>query len=308
MPTLSVVMSTYNESEQHLRGAVESILNQTFTDFEFLIVLDNPNNQQLATILTEYASRDSRINLIRNEQNLGLVRSLNKALQHATGEFIARMDADDFSYPERLALELEYLQSHSLDIIGGLIHRMDEEGSVLPNSGTRHYSPKQITHLLNYGSYLPHPTWMVRKHVYDALGGYREMPKCEDYDLLLRARNAGFKIGLCDHFVLNYRITSTGISQTGLLKQWAASRYISRNSRTIETLEPHDVIDWVDCHITEHEIQKYNQANLFFSQALNTKHNPFSCLVSLFKAFTASKYFRVKLWHMAKVRMIRIIY
>lgn len=306
MPKISIIMSTYKEPVVHIKQSVDSMLNQTFQDFEFIIVIDDPTNAEAEKFLADCAQKDSRIVVLKNEKNMGLVKSLNRALSVVTGEYVARMDADDFSYPERLETELAYIQTHSLDIIGGLVCRMTEDGEVLPNSLTRHYSPKQISRLLNYGSYLPHPTWMVRKCVYDTLGGYREMPKCEDYDLLLRARNAGFKIGLCDSCVLNYRITSTGISQTGLLKQWAASRYISKNSRNIEAIKPQDVVAWVEQNIAEKQIQNYNQANRFFSQAVSSKSNPLKCLVALFKAFTASKYFRVKLMHMLMVRFIRI--
>ena len=92
---VSVVMSVYNTDERYLRGSIESILAQTYQYFEFIIVLDHPTDG-LDQIVKEYESRDSRIVVLVNEQNLGLTKSLNIALGRARGEYIARMDADDY--------------------------------------------------------------------------------------------------------------------------------------------------------------------------------------------------------------------
>ena len=100
-PKVSVVMSAYN-GERYLREAVESILNQTFNDFEFIIIDDGSTNST-GQILSSYAAQDPRIVLIRNRENIGLTKSLNKGLALARGEYIARMDADDVSLPNRFS-------------------------------------------------------------------------------------------------------------------------------------------------------------------------------------------------------------
>ena len=98
-PKVSVVMSVHNGSH-YLHEAVESILNQTFTDFEF-ITIDDFSTDSSWEILTKYADQDQRIKLFKNEENLGLTKSLNKGLKLAQGDYIARQDADDVSLPER---------------------------------------------------------------------------------------------------------------------------------------------------------------------------------------------------------------
>ena len=102
---ISVIMSAYKEDEKWLRASIESILNQSFQDFEFIIVLDNPDAKKLDYIIKEYKERFSKIKYFKNKKNMGLVYSLNFALKHAKGEYIARMDADDIEIPTRLEEE-----------------------------------------------------------------------------------------------------------------------------------------------------------------------------------------------------------
>ena len=109
-PKVSVLMSVYNGS-QYLRESVESILNQTFTNFEFIIINDC-STDKTGEILTVSANQDNRITLINNEENIGLTRSLNKGLKIAKGEYIARQDADDISLPERLERQVESLDKN----------------------------------------------------------------------------------------------------------------------------------------------------------------------------------------------------
>src|SRR5690349_21132656 len=110
-PAISVIMPVYN-SAKFLRLAVESILDQTFKDFEFLIINDGSTDESEA-ILLEHAARDPRIVYIKNETNIGLIASLNKALSLAKGKYIARMDGDDVSLPERLAKQVSYLEENN---------------------------------------------------------------------------------------------------------------------------------------------------------------------------------------------------
>ena len=108
MPTISVIMSVYN-GESYLKDSIDSILNQTFNDFEFIIVNDNSNDSSKEIILS-YA--DERIIYLENKQNIGLASSLNKAIKKAKGIFIARMDDDDISYADRFRLQVDFLESN----------------------------------------------------------------------------------------------------------------------------------------------------------------------------------------------------
>ena len=125
MPKVTVLMAVFN-AEKYIREAMDSVLNQTFENFEFLIVYDKSSDRTLE-ILRSYA--DTRIKVIENSEQLGFVKSLNTGLSLADGEFIARMDADDISRQDRLALELEYFDGCSWkNIVCSSIDVMDSMG------------------------------------------------------------------------------------------------------------------------------------------------------------------------------------
>ena len=103
---ISVIMSTYKEDEELLRESIESILNQTYKDIEFIIILDYPDNEIHQKVICEYASKDKRVHFYINQKNLGLTKSLNRGISLCTGDYIARMDADDISLSDRLEKQL----------------------------------------------------------------------------------------------------------------------------------------------------------------------------------------------------------
>src|SRR3989344_927550 len=126
-PSVSVLMSTYNGAV-YLRQAINSILNQTFTDFEFIIVDDNSTDNS-GEILRSY--NDPRIRIIQNNKNIGLTKSLNKGLKEAQGKYIARMDADDVSLLDRLKEQYNFLEAHpTIALVGSWAESMDEYGIV----------------------------------------------------------------------------------------------------------------------------------------------------------------------------------
>jgi len=179
-PKISVVMSVYN-GEKHLRGSIESILNQTFTDFEFIIVNDGSTDASLE-IIKSYD--DARIRTINNEKNIGLTKSLNKATKKARGEYIARQDADDISLPNRLELQLEFLEKHpDVALLGTGIYVIDEKGDKIEKR-IMHPNPKKS---LLKGNRFIHGSVMLRRSVIDELGAYNETLKySQDYELWLR--------------------------------------------------------------------------------------------------------------------------
>lgn len=112
MISVSVIMSVYKEPEAWLRYSIDSILAQTFRDFEFIIVNDCPGREETARVLADYAARDSRVRLVANERNIGLTASLNIGLRQASGKYIARMDADDWSALDRFALQYAFMEAN----------------------------------------------------------------------------------------------------------------------------------------------------------------------------------------------------
>ena len=184
---LTVLMSVYN-GEKYLREAVDSILSQTFRDFEFLIINDG-SSDGTAQILESYD--DPRMRIVYNEENIGLTRSLNKGLKLARGEYIARMDADDISLPERLEKQVEFLDAHpEVGVLGTWVEVIDGEGTVgqVWRSPQVPTSPALLNWTLMFHNCLPHPSAMMRLRVIEGMGGYDpEIRYAQDYDLWARA-------------------------------------------------------------------------------------------------------------------------
>lgn len=309
MDRISVIMSTYNEAEATLRCAIESILSQTHRDIEFIIVPDNPENEAVHHIVSSYAKTDSRITVVDNNKNLGLVGALNLALKHVTGTYVARMDADDISLPERLEAQLEYLKQNDLDLVGALVERIDESGERLPGLESRHYSSAVIMKSLRISNCVPHPTWLLKREVYTALGGYRDMPRCEDYDFLLRALKAGFRIGLCDKCLLQYRISTQGISQSGLFRQQLSARYLSKQFNRLEQVTAEELSRFLDQKQADRVAERYQRANNLFMEALGYRRkNPLKMGVLLLRSLCVSKQYRQKFYDMFKLKLIRKMY
>ena len=179
-PKINVIMSVYN-GEKYLGEAIESILNQSFTDYEFIIVNDGSTDNSLKIIQSYH---DKRVCLINNETNIGLTKSLNKAIEQARGEYIARQDADDISLPNRLEEQMRYLiQYPETALLGTSIYIINEGGKVL---GKKIASTNPRDSLLKSNQF-NHGSTMFKSKVVRELGGYNELLLyCQDYDLWLR--------------------------------------------------------------------------------------------------------------------------
>ena len=212
---VSVIMSTYNESECQLSASIESILNQSYRNIEFVIVNDNPQNETLHQVLDKYSRQDGRIVVVENPENMGLVNSLNKAISVAKGEYLARMDADDIAKPDRIQKQMEFLKNIGLDFIGGYICLIDEDGNSMNRTMKFPVKHNQIRRGMYWGSCIPHPTWLIRREVYESLGGYRQIPYAEDYDFILRVLKTKFRTGNVPNVLLEYRIRSSGSPLSG---------------------------------------------------------------------------------------------
>jgi glycosyltransferase involved in cell wall biosynthesis len=190
MPTVSVLMPVYN-AEPYLAEALESILGQTFADFEFLIINDGSTDRSGA-ILNEYAARDERIRLT-SRPNTGYTVALNELLALASGELVARMDADDVALPERLARLVDYLRAHgNVVCVGTAVHFIDAAGRFLRDGhpGMDHETIQ--LRALAGDCPLNHPSTMMRRAVVHAVGGYHpEFEPAEDLDLWLRLGEVG---------------------------------------------------------------------------------------------------------------------
>lgn len=260
---ISVLMSTYNETEEELRKSISSILSQTYENFEFLIINDNPENNVLAEVLEQI--QDNRVCVIRNTMNLGLVKSLNKGLKIAKGELIARMDADDISYPDRFEKQVEFLENYQYDMVGCFIRLIDERDNIVQDSMKYPVSHQRIKIFTPSGSCLAHPAWMVKKSVYELLNGYRAVPRCEDLDFILRAQAKGIRMGNVPKIELDYRIRRVSISNSGLMDQYLLRNFLMRKRNYILTVTEEEIFRYLNS-------QEFARKQLKYSAYLSAKH------------------------------------
>lgn len=226
---VSVIMSVYNETEKELRLAVDSILNQTYQDIEFIIVLDNPENILLKKILLNYQKQNDKISLSINNKNVGLAESLNKAFSISKGSYIARMDADDISYSTRIEKQVQYMEEHiEYAIVGTNREDIDENGTVICKDRCVITDYKKIIKLLKYGSPLTHPSIMIRREVFQSLEGYRKFQCAQDYDLYLRCLLRKYKITNLNEVLLQYRVRENSITVQNSFRQRVTADYIRK--------------------------------------------------------------------------------
>ena len=265
---ISVIMSTYKEDERLLRESIESILNQTYRDFEYIIILDYPDNDVHKSVIEEYALKDDRIHFYINEKNMGLTDSLNRGLSLCHGEYIARMDADDISLPDRLERQMKYLEKNHYDLIGGITEMINENGSLLYSIKSVPTDPKKINKALRYSQCIAHPTWLGKKEVFEKNAGYRHMPLCEDYDFTLRAVLNGFVISNLNEAVLKYRMTSNSISRSNLFEQYLYMSYITNEYKNKRVASVDKAYAYVQQHLNDSDTEKYLKANVIFNRML----------------------------------------
>jgi glycosyltransferase involved in cell wall biosynthesis len=223
---VSVILPVYN-GQNYLAAAIESILGQTYTDYE-LIIIDDGSSDSTKEIVLSYS--DSRIKYFYQE-NRGLSISLNRGIEYSQYEYIARMDADDIALPQRLEMQITYLKDNpNIDLVGGQMHAINADGDFI---GYRH-SPvgeENIGRYIKFGCPVFHSTYLVRKYVYKSLSGYRNLKTAQDYDLLLRAHEHGFIIENLSFTVLSYRVHPLGGSQRDKLRQALNKIYVKKMAR-----------------------------------------------------------------------------
>lgn len=213
-PLISVVMSVYNGS-QYLREAVDSILNQTRTDFEFIII-DDGSTDGTAAILDAYT--DPRIRVIRH-QNQGLTKSLNLGIREAQGTYIARQDADDRSFPERLATQAEFLDSHpEIALVGSAVKVISSDGAELATFRHPTDSAEIVTTLRTYNCFW-HGSIMFRRDCFVELGGYDErFVTAQDYDMWLRFSER-HQLANLQESLYAYRFTADSVTVKRMVSQ-----------------------------------------------------------------------------------------
>lgn len=227
-PKVSVLMPAYN-SEKYIAEAIESILNQTFADFEFIIINDG-STDNTAKIVQKYAKSDKRIRFINHTKNKGLIAVLNEGLGLCVGEYIARFDSDDISLPERFARQVEYMDAHpECGVVGAWINQFDTD---IKQGNIYRYPPKsKMFDFIIKGCLVAHPVTMIRKSVLDE-------NKIKYNPAYKYAEDYGFWIQIAQHteihnvqqILLNYRWYGDNISIVHSQEQSKCTEQIRRDA------------------------------------------------------------------------------
>jgi len=238
-PLVSVVMSVF-DGERFLAEAVESILAQTFVDFEFLII-DDGSRDGTAQMLAAYAGRDSRVRIL-SQENRGLVAALNRGIATAAGRYIARMDADDVSKPWRFEQQVAFLEAHpEMAMVGGAVAFMNAEGKFLRENANPTEDAEIRAALVDDCPFW-HPTVLIRKDVLEATGGYRGVVlDAEDNDLWLRIAER-YTVANLSSVVLSYRLHANQVTVTKC-RRMALSALAARASARLRRSGQADPLD-----------------------------------------------------------------
>lgn len=231
-PKVSVIMSVYN-NQDYLKYTIESVLNQTYKNFEFIIT-DDASNDKSAEIIMQYASIDSRIRVIKNKKNIGLTKSLNNMLEISEGKLVARIDGDDICLPDRLEKQVNIFRNNvDIGIVFSDTILIDYQGNIICESW-RPREFKTIQKLMFVHNYIPHPTVMYNREIIIRNGKYNEAFRTgQDRELWLRLIENGVKFEYIRESLVMYRLNpnSVRVEKQKNNNYKIASAYISNRQK-----------------------------------------------------------------------------
>ena len=252
---VTVLMPCYNEPECFFRAAIESVINQTYKNLEILLILDNPQNELLSRIAREYQVKNKQIRLVINDQNLKLTKTLNKGLKLASGDVIARFDADDIMLPNRIQKQMQFVDQY--DLISTNFAFINNNGYIIRHRIFPSTTAEIYYFLCNNADCMYHTTWLGKKETFFKLNGYREIGPFEDYDFLLRAIKMGLKLFNCPEELNYYRINTEGISYKNKIFQHLGSEYIRDNYTRINTITKEEIISYLKSSVGKTHAKEY---------------------------------------------------
>ncbi len=269
-PCISVLMSCYN-AEEWLGASIESVLKQTHTDFEFIIVNDGSQDGTLA-LARDHAARDARIVVI-DKPNTALADSLNKGIERVRGEWIARLDADDLCEPERLARQLAAVRARpGLVLLGSGFTEIDETGGVIRTHRYPDSHNALVRRLERSGAFFPHSSVFMRTTAVRQVGGYRpQFKRSQDTDMWLRLSEVG-QIGCLQEPLVRIRVHAQQITHTGggkmswLYSLAARTSYFLRRAGAADPAgaeseaERGAYFSWIEVKMDRHRVLERRQA------------------------------------------------
>ena len=215
-PLISVILSVYN-CEQHIEESINSILNQSFRNFE-LIIIDDASSDKSGEICHFFSTVDPRIIFIQNEINIGGCKTLNVGLKIARGKYIARQDNDDWSYPYRFEKQVCFMEENpDVGILGGNMEIINERGKLIGQRRYHQHNDEIRKYVFRYSPF-SHPLTIFRKSALDKYGFYnQEYAPADDYELYLRI-GQGFKFANLPISLLKYRVLPSSLTNSKTVK------------------------------------------------------------------------------------------
>ncbi|WP_288760918.1 glycosyltransferase [uncultured Veillonella sp.] len=299
MDKITVLMSVYNEKVDLLSKSINSILNQSYRDFIFLIILDNPQNLDAINYLDMMAKKDKRVIYYINEKNLGLPLSLNRGIDLVTTKYIARMDADDIAFSNRLEEQLKIMEKHpEIALLGTNIVYMDYDGTVIRARGGIPENFSAIKEVMKYENVFNHPTFMGKTEIFKA-NKYRNLRYSQDYEFTCRLIEKGYIIENINKPYLYYR-KSNKTKLDKIVRQKVTKTYIQglyKEKNLVKKLDLNKIEELyndIDFSVFSKEFNLWERL-----MAVDRKKNKFYFSFFIVKVLM-SKYFREDIYDLIK--------
>lgn len=303
---ITVLMTTYNESTDILQAAVDSILKQTIRNFDFLIIIDNPNNQEIIETVREYTKKDTRVKMLINEKNLGLPGALNRGIDVINTKYIARMDADDKSVENRLEKQLDFMQKHpDVDLIGTNITYISNDGEIMYKKGTIPTGYKYISKAMRYANIYNHPTLFGKTEIFKEFK-YRNLRYSQDYDFTCRLLENGHKIDNLPDYLLYYRAPGA-VKKEKMIRQKLTYGCV-QNCYKKKNLTNTDINVMVEEKLSELDPDKFYKAIVAFNTATeDLKKKNYMCFIKkMFYSFFACGFTRSQIFNLVQYAFLKI--
>lgn len=304
---ISVLVPVYNV-EKYVKEAIQSLLNQTYQNLEIIIV-DDCSTDKTFEILENLKKQDNRIKIFRNYENKKICYSLNKAFLESSGNYIARMDGDDVSLPNKIEEQLKYLKKNrDVDLVGTSTILINDIGEKI---GEDKFISKfeDLKKILKINTPVSH-IWLAKREVYERLKGYRELPYVEDYDFLLRMITEGMKFtNISEFYGYKVRVRNGNTGSTVGIKQRKAFEYVFNlyEQRLEKGVDFYNIKEFYE-YITPNkkEEKEYMKSYNFLIKSINLKSEKnFLWIYYFFKSFIISKYQKKYILNRIKYRIIR---
>jgi len=317
-PLVSVITPVYNR-EKYLVKCIESILNQTYENFEFIIIDDNSSDLTV-NIIKDYLLRDSRIKFLENNKNLGATLTFNRGLDIAKGKYIARMDSDDISFPDRFKKQVDIFESwHDLEVLGTGAVLIDHKENEI---GRKQFPSnfKKISNIIKTGVPVFDPSVMMRSSTLKEINGFdNRLAPADDYHLWLTLFKQKKIISNIDDYLIKYRLHDSNLSKVAsreqLQKSFLALKIYNSNFSTDEFFNQKNSLDLSS--FEELMIRYWNGSETslegsvkilkeyFNSKEYKLKNNEIKVL-TLLKGLLKKKSFSF-LWYLSKFLFIKFL-